>query len=315
MKLDELYLNYTFPTFDFQIKHGDKVALLGSCFSDEVGKHFQDAGHHVMINPFGTIFHPNSLAQNVLACFDDNYQERILERDDRFYSWDCSTKVVADTFEDLEDLLKEIRQVFAEYLREAKLLIVTFGTAWGYELTQLEGMVANCHKAPADYFQKFLSSPYEMVQDWSICLEKLKEINPELQVVFTVSPVRHVRDGLVENSLSKARLIEVTQQLSVEEKAYYFASYEYLMDVLRDYRFYKSDGIHPSEQSVSIIWERFQETAMNLETRDLNSRVTKYNRYKNHLPISSDPNELERRTEQLERKKMELLVSNPNLSI
>ena len=315
MRLNELYISYTFPKLDFQIQHGDKIALVGSCFSDEIGNQFKDAGHEVLVNPFGTIFHPTSIAQNILACFDEDYQERILERDGRFYSWDCSTKVVADTFEDLDFLLKEIRKYLADYLTSAKLLVVTFGTSWGYELTQLEEMVANCHKAPADYFQKFLSSPYEMVQDWTMCLDKLREINPNLEVVFTVSPVRHVRDGLVENNLSKARLVEVTQQLILEDKAHYFASYEYVIDVLRAYRFYKSDGIHPSEQTISIIWSKFQESCMNIETMDLNSKVSKYNRFKNHQYIGQTAEEIANRTEQLEKKKLELLAINPNLNL
>ncbi len=313
--LDKLFIPYTFPKLDFEVQHGDKILLIGSCFSDEIGNHFSNAGHDCLVNPFGTIFHPTALANNILACFDNVYQENILERDGSFYSWDCSTKVTAKSFEEIESLLFDTRLKVAEFLSEAKVLFVTLGTAWGYELLQTEQLVANCHKAPADYFQKILSSTYEMIQDWTICVEKLKEINPDLKIVFTVSPVRHIKDGLTENMHSKSRLIEVSQQLSVEDNVSYFASYEYMIDVLRDYRFYKPDGVHPSEQAVSLIWENLQRSLMNADTIQLNETVEKFNRLKTHRLQDESIESYNRFSEKLTQKKMELLTRNSKLKI
>lgn len=309
--LNNLYIPFEFDSLDFEITHGDKIALLGSCFSDEIGTHLQNNGHDVLMNPFGTIFHPSPLAQNVLACFDADYQERILERDGSFYSWDCSSKINEATFEELQSRLKTIRNSVKNYLSSAKLLIVTLGTSWGYELKDTNEIVANCHKAPSEYFQKFLSSSYEMLQDWTICIEKLKEINPSLNILFTVSPVRHIRDGVSENNFSKARLIEISHQLSVEENISYFPSYEFVIDVLRDYRFFKKDGVHPTEQTVELVWKGFQQVAMSAATVLINNKAEKITQLKQHKTLSLNTDSKLKHEQMIFAKEEELKKLSP----
>ena len=288
--MDHFFLQYDIPKADLTIQHGDGVCLIGSCFSDEIAKKLQLAGHTLLSNPYGTIFHPSVLAYQVLDCFNDNVEQSIFERAGSFYSWNTSTLISGTTKEELQATLQATKKEFKNFLKEAKLLIVTFGTAWGYELIDEEKIVANCHKMPAQLFTKFLSSPYELVQDWVLALEKLHAFNPELKVIFTVSPVRHTKDGLPENNLSKARLIEAVHQLSFEENCRYFPSYELIIDVLRDYRFYKSDKIHPTQEAIDFVWKQFENTHFSDSTIELNKKVEKINLMKLHKTNNQDAN-------------------------
>ncbi|MCO5260374.1 MAG: GSCFA domain-containing protein [Crocinitomicaceae bacterium] len=288
--MDHFFLQYDIPKADLTIQHGDGVCLIGSCFSDEIAKKLQLAGHTLLSNPYGTIFHPSVLAYQVLDCFNDNVEQSIFERAGSFYSWNTSTLISGTTKEELQATLQATKKEFKNFLKEAKLLIVTFGTAWGYELIEEEKIVANCHKMPAQLFTKFLSSPYELVQDWVLALEKLHAFNPELKVIFTVSPVRHTKDGLPENNLSKARLIEAVHQLSFEENCRYFPSYELIIDVLRDYRFYKSDKIHPTQEAIDFVWKQFENTHFSDSTIELNKKVEKINLMKLHKTNNQDAN-------------------------
>ncbi len=255
-----LVLDFEIPKSTISLNHGDGIVLQGSCFSDEMLIQLKNAGHTVSGNHFGTIFHPSMIAFNLLNLFEEKVEERITQRDDLFFSWDASSNVFGYSKEELATSLAFQRESLLNELESAKILVVTFGTAWGYERADTNELVANCHKFPGAEFQKFLSSPYEMTQDWVIAIEKLVQFNPDLQIVFTVSPVRHVKDGLVENNLSKARLIEVVQQLSLEPNCHYFPSYELLIDVLRDYRFYAKDLVHPSQSAIEFIWNAFEST-------------------------------------------------------
>ena len=295
------------------MQHGDGIVLQGSCFSDEISAHLIATGHSVSRASFGTIFHPTMLAMNLLNCFEENVSERIFQREEIFFSWDCSSTVFASSEEKLLEKLSITRNQLKQDLSDSKLLVVTFGSAWGYELIETSELVANCHKLPQSNFQKFLSSPYEMVQDWMLVLDKLKELNPALHIVFTVSPVRHIKDGLIENNLSKARLIEVVQQLSIEENCHYFPSYELLMDVLRDYRFYASDKIHPSEEAVEFIWEKFQETYFSDETITMNEKVRGLRKSLEHKSLHGATKAQLNHEESVKLKLKELLLKHPEI--
>lgn len=280
-----LILDFEIPKSDISLSHGDGIVLQGSCFSDEMLTQLKSAGHTASGNHFGTIFHPSMLAFNLLNLFEENVEERILQRDDLFFSWEASSSVFGYSQEELLQELSIRRETLLHELKSAKLLVVTFGTAWGYELKESESLVANCHKLPASNFQKYLSSPYEMVQDWVQAIEKLAVLNPALQIVFTVSPVRHIKDGLVENNLSKARLIEVVQQLSLEPNCHYFPSYELLIDVLRDYRFYAKDLVHPNQSAIDFIWNAFQLTYFSEKSQQISLEVSKLRQAENHKSL------------------------------
>lgn len=299
--MNSFFLDFEFPQSSVPFQHGDRVLLMGSCFSDEISERLVQAGHHVISNPFGTVFHPSMLAHAILNALDEHPQERILQRDDLFFSWDAGSKLFGYSQEELVGNLKHARAQLNEYLQTGKYLFVTFGTAWGYELQETNELVANCHKAPSHYFQKVLSSPYELVQDWILALEQIRKINPDLQVVFTVSPVRHVRDGLIENNLSKARLLEAAHQLAMEAGVSYFPSYELITDVLRDYRFFAADKVHPSSEAIDFVWGHFSHTYFNEATVKLNEQVLRFRRSVHHavrFPESKSALELKEKTAQ-----------------
>lgn len=275
--MDQFFLKFTIPRSELSLQHGDGIILTGSCFSNEISNKLKNAGHTVYSNPHGTIFHPSILAFNLMDCLNEQPDERIFERDGQFYTWNASTLLSGKSKEELQDKLLRIKTGLKQRLATAKILIVTFGTAWGYELNETQEIVANCHKMPSQLFTKFLSSPYELVQDWILAMEQIRTINPGIHIVFTVSPVRHVRDGLVENNLSKARLIEAIQQLTLEEHTSYFPSYELVMDVLRDYRFFKEDRVHPNEEAITFVWNKFEEVYCSAKTIELNRQVEKVN--------------------------------------
>lgn len=309
--MNHFFLNFTIPPSPFQFKHGDGILLTGSCFSDEIANKLKISGHTVYSNPHGTIFHPSILAFNLMDCLNDNEDERIFERDGNFYSWNTSTIISGKNELELKEKLLRLKLEYRQKLITSKVLIVTFGTAWGYELVEKQEIVANCHKMPAQLFTKFLSSPYELVQDWILALEQIRAINPEIHIVFTVSPVRHSKDGLIENNLSKARLLEAVHQLCLEENTSYFPSYELIIDVLRDYRFYKEDRVHPNHEAIQFVWEKFEQTYSIESTIELNRSVEKINKLAQHIPLENKENH----EELVALKKKELSIKHPEIGI
>lgn len=276
--MDQFFLKFTIPQSELSFRHGDGIVLTGSCFSDEISSRLKNAGHSVYSNPHGTIFHPSVLAFNLMDCFNDQPDERIFEQNGTFYTWNANTLLSGKSEGELQEKLLRIKTEFRQRLTAANVLIVTFGTAWGYELNQTQEIVANCHRMPSQLFTRFLSSPYELVQDWVLAIEQLRAINPAIHIIFTVSPVRHVKDGLIENNLSKSRLIETVQQLTLEENTSYFPSYELVIDVLRDYRFFKEDRIHPNTEAIDYVWHKFESAYCSDATVELNRLVEKVNK-------------------------------------
>lgn len=307
--MDQFFLKFTLPPSEISFRHGDGIILTGSCFSDEISRKLKNAGHTVYSNPHGTIFHPSVLAFNLLDSLNEHPDERIFERDGNYYTWNASSLISGKTKKALQEKLLHIKSEFRQRLVQSRLLIVTFGTAWGYELKETKELTANCHKMPSQLFTKFLSSPYELVQDWILAIEHIQAVNPELHIVFTVSPVRHTRDGLAENNLSKARLLEAVHQLVLEENTSYFPSYELITDVLRDYRFFKEDRVHPTEEAVDFVWKQFEQTFCTASTIELNHSVEKVNKMAQHQPAGNK----EKQLDLIELKKKELSEKNSEI--
>lgn len=307
--MDQFFLKFSIPASTVSVQHGDQIILTGSCFSDEISKKLRNTGHSVYSNPHGTIFHPSILAFNLMDSLNEQPDTRVFERDGRFYTWNASTLISADSEQELQRKLLAVKAELKQQITTAKLLIVTFGTAWGYELNETNEIVANCHKMPGQLFTKFLSSPYELVQDWILAIEQLRSINPDLHIAFTVSPVRHSKDGLIENNLSKARLLEAVHQLVLEENTSYFPSYELVIDVLRDYRFFKEDRVHPNEEAIDFVWKQFEATYFQPATIELNRSVEKVNKLAQHRPVQQE----EAHQDSITSKKSELSEKNPKI--
>lgn len=272
--MSQFHLSFSVPTQDHKIKHTEPILFLGSCFSDEMAAKARFNGFQIDANPFGTVFHPLALGRFLLDCFTGmKSEELIFQREDLFFTLDASTTVYANSENELTDKLTELRTNWLEQLKTASHLFVTFGTAWGYQHIESQVLVANCHKLPSQQFVKGLTSSNEITHVWKLILQKLNVLNPNLTVCFTVSPVRHVKDGLVENNQSKAVLIESVRILQENSKAIYFPSYEIVMDELRDYRFFKQDRVHPNDEAIDYVWNRFVESFCSNETQDLCKKV------------------------------------------
>lgn len=255
----------------FSISHGDKVISLGSCFSEHVGGKLTWYGFDVLNNPFGTIFHPMAIAKLMrFALTEAKPDWRVFQREDLFLSLDTHSTCYGQSEGELIAVLEQKRFELGAYLREAKVCIMTFGTAWGYY--QEKKIVANCHKLPSNQFDKQLTDLSEMEAEWNEILRLAKSFNPHLEFVFTVSPVRHIKDGIIENQRAKARLIELVHAI---RGGHYFPSYEILMDDLRDYRFYAEDLIHPSLQAVDYIFDKFTRYAVHTDAQQLFPQVSK----------------------------------------
>jgi hypothetical protein len=309
----KLKMDFNIPVFDFKIKHADAIYLMGSCFSDEIGNHFKANGFKSISNPFGTIFHPIPLANNILDSLNNKVEEDLYQRKDLFFSWDAAENIFDFSSEGIANKMQLLRKQVSADLKSANILYITFGTAFQYLFLEKQKVVANCHKAPGNQFSKSLTPLYQMVEVWEEVLDTLKKVNPELQIVFTVSPVRHSKDGLIENNRSKARLFELISTLEANSNCHYFPSYEIIIDELRDYRFYKLDGVHPNDQAVEYVWNCLSENTMDEATRKTCEQVLNLRRAVNHRTLHENSNESVAFKEKNEEKLKLFLKENPNV--
>jgi hypothetical protein len=282
------YLSFSIPELQPELSHSKGLAFLGSCFSDEIAAKASYAGFHAVSNPVGTVFHPLALARFLSNCLMEKPIERLDSIDDRFISWDASSKFCSGSRWGLLTKLTETRKAFNEALGSSSHLFITFGTAWGYALNEDGIIVSNCHKAPAHCFTKSLTVSGEIVSVWLPLINELKRSFPELTLVFTVSPVRHIRDGMVQNNQSKAVLLDAVRQICEQTESVYFPSYEIVIDELRDYRFFKQDRLHPSEEAIDYVWSRLVESACTHETKALMGEIVRYRKLKSHIPMGDD---------------------------
>jgi hypothetical protein len=262
--------NQHFPKpIDLQtINHKQELILLGSCFSTHLHQRLRRAGFKAISNSFGVVFHPIALARFIDERLHSD-EERILCAEDVWLSWDAGSEVYAMSEPELKSRLSSIRTEFKQSIERSEYLIITLGSAHGYRLKASNELVANCHKQPGAIFEKELTETAEMLAVWCKTLMQLKQLYPKLKIIFTVSPVRYSRDGWVENNRSKARLFELVHQLQQEFHVGYFPSYELINDVLRDYRYFEADGVHPNQLAVDEVWKLFRHWYFNAETTAL----------------------------------------------
>lgn len=306
-------LNFPIPKSSIELIHGDKIALLGSCFSDSMAKHFTEAGFQVQSNPFGTLFHPTALASCLQSVLNDSQKVDVVQCGDLFFSWDSAESIVGFSETELIETVLEKRQSFKEYLKSAKLIVITFGTAWGYHHQDTDKIVGNNHKMPASLFSKRLMEVEQEINKWDYIVKRLKGLNPDLNVLFTVSPVRHAKDGLIHNNRSKSRLIELVHATLESANAEYFPSYEIVMDELRDYRFFKEDRVHPTDEAVNYVWNRFQETYLSEATKELCQKVRNLHRSFDHRTLHPASEEAKRHLELTQERLNELQVVFPEI--
>ena len=279
----------------WKIGYEDKILMLGSCFSDEIGEQMKQRNLSVTCNPFGTLYNPLSIAQAINSQFSI-LNSQLIEYDGLWHSMAHHGSFSRATKEEAEEAVRASVKTMQQALKEATVIIVTFGTAWVYEMNG--EVVGNCHKLPAQTFTRRRLTKEEIVSAW----QPIIAAYPDKHWLFTVSPIRHVKDGLHENQLSKATLLMAIDQmvnqsvsppdgLSAERSVFcqakpvYFPAFEILLDELRDYRFYADDLVHPSSLAVNYIWERFEDTFCTPQTRNQMQIEHKRWKFEHHRPL------------------------------
>ena len=280
------------------LHHSDSVVLLGSCFSDNIGAKLQGALFNALVNPMGTLYNPMSIASGVDRLIDCEpiAGQTLFMQSGVWNSFEFHSRYsLPDKQATLERKNNRIQQGH-EALKSAHLLTVSLGTALVYRLKTTGEVVANCHKVPQHEFERKMASVSEMAQTLDAMLTRLHEFNPELRIILTVSPIRHIADGLDTNSLSKSSLRVAIHEAITSHHEYcdYFPAYEILMDDLRDYRFYASDMVHPNDVAVEYIWQVFQATYLDDRSALAVARCERIHKRLQHRPMSANRETVER---------------------
>ena len=253
----------------FTVALKDPILTIGSCFSDMIGKKLSENKLTISSNPFGTIYNPISIHKVLRYSVYNELpaQHTFILHNDVYSNYDFHSSFSSLQAGHVERKVKEAIGFNHFFLKDCKFLVITYGTAWTYERNDTKEIVANCHKVPAKNFSKHLLQPADITDSFNSLYKELKEFNPNIKIILTVSPVRHIKETLELNSVSKAILRLACHTISENnEDVEYFPAYELLMDDLRDYRFYASDMIHPSQDAEGYIWEKFKEKYFNTET-------------------------------------------------
>ena len=306
------------PRLSGLIAHDTGIMLLGSCFSDNIGARLAGSLFDVSVNPLGTLYNPLSIR----LALDRIISGRPLEAgelvtDGRMYhSFLCHSSLSSSS---AEKALMSINSRLAEargFLGRASVTVITFGTAWVYHLASTGEVVANCHKFPASMFDRRCLTADEASEAMFAITESLLKVNPEMKVIFTVSPIRHLADGFHGNTLSKATLHMAVSRVTARypHSAFYFPAYEALMDDLRDYRFYAPDLCHPSEQAADYIFDLFARSAFTPEAIKAAERCRAYSRRMAHRPLTDDTEAIEVFSRATANLRLTLLNDYPYLS-
>ncbi len=263
-------LTFDIPPLPTRISLQDQLLLMGSCFSENVGRRLVDHKFDSVINPFGTIYNPLSIFRLLDGSIEGEVDDgAIFEQDGVCYSWDTHSALSHPDRTELSRMVAAAQASVRRQLERKSWIIVTPGTAWVYE-RKVEGrLVANCHRVPQREFNKRLLSKEEILEAFGATHRRVSAINSETNWLFTVSPVRHIRDGLVENNRSKGILLDAIHSLVEHyDNCFYFPSYEIVIDELRDYRFYDRDLVHPNELAIDYVWDQFCNACLDEATAD-----------------------------------------------
>ncbi len=282
----DLMLNIDLKKPAKPITYQDKIMLIGSCFTEHIGNALGDLKFSVCQNPNGILFGPDSVCKSLLSYIQNKkYKEAdLFQLNEIWNSWQHHSRFSnIDATEAVQHINHSQLQAH-NFLKNADWLVITLGSSFSYCLTEQADMagsalgegVANCHRAPAKWFDKYLLEIDETIAMLEDCCNQLLAFNPALKIIFTVSPVRHIRDGVVENNRSKARLIEAVHYLVNKfPSANYFPAYELVIDVLRDYRFYDIDLVHPNYMATEFVMDKFTGAYIDEQSQQLMQEVKK----------------------------------------
>ena len=298
-----------------QIDYSSNVLLFGSCFSENIGQKLDYFKFQNFQNPFGILFHPKAIETLIENAINQKqYSEKdVFFHNEQWHSFDAHSKLSNTSKDHLISQLNAQINLTALKLKTASHVIITLGTAWVYRNIKVDAVVANCHKVPQKQFNKELLSIDNVSDSLKNILSLIRSINDEASIIFTLSPVRHLKDGFVENSQSKAHLLAAIHQV-VKQHSFYFPSYEIMMDELRDYRFYGEDMIHPNQTAINYIWERFKSVWISDSAFKIMDAVDSIQKGLQHKPFNANSQQHQNFIQSLEVKKASLKKDFPHIN-
>ncbi|MFV9552405.1 GSCFA domain-containing protein [Algibacter sp. PT7-4] len=289
------------------IDYNSEILFLGSCFSENIGGKFNYFKFKNTINPFGILFHPVAIENLILkAIEEDCFSEKdVFNHNEKWHCFKVHSKLSNTSKKELVSHLNKQKDVLALKLKTASHIIITLGTSWVYRNTQTQDIVANCHKVPQKQFKKELLTVQAITKSLKSILSLISGVNKNASVIFTVSPIRHTKDGFIENTQSKSHLITAIHQV-LNKQSFYFPSFEIMMDELRDYRFYKQDMIHPNTTAINYIWNAFKLVWLSNHAFKMMETIETIQKGLQHKPFNAKSQAHQRFLKNLEVKKATL---------
>ena len=294
----DFHLEFTPKPFTTKINHQQKMLLIGSCFTENMGAKLKQHKFSVLENPNGILFNPISITKSIeLYIANKKYTtEELFYQNECWNSWQHHSRFSHPGKEQCLQAINQSQQQAHGFLKDADWVVITLGSAFAYTLrgsadaisAGIAGdVVANCHKVPTDKFDKKLLGVDEVTTALQQMLDKLLAFNAKIKVIFTISPVRHLRDGFIENNRSKAALIQAVSLLADgQQNIFYFPAYELVIDDLRDYRFYAEDMVHPNYAATNYVWEKFVTACIDEPSQKLMKQINIINAAKSHKPYN-----------------------------
>jgi hypothetical protein len=267
------------------ITHQHSILLVGSCFTEHIGNNLNDLKFNVLQNPNGILFEPMSVCRSLISYVQNKEYAAsdLFQYNELWQSWNHHSQFSRPEQDQALEHINESQLQAHQFLKNADWLIVTLGSSFVYKLVDNGQFVANCHKAPGQWFDKYLVPIDEQIAELDNTIHQLFHFNPKLKIIFTISPVRHLRDGVVDNNRSKARLLETVHHLVNKfDRLFYFPAYELVIDVLRDYRFYDIDLAHPNYAATQFVMEKFSDYAFTESTKQLIKEIRQLVTARNH---------------------------------
>lgn len=303
-----------------KIDHASKIFLTGSCFVENIGAKLDYYKFQNIQNPFGILFHPAAIENFITKAVNEKQYtaEDIFFHNERWHCFDAHSVLSQPDEMTLLKNLNEGLQKTREYLRESTHIIITLGTSWVYRNLKSDETVANCHKLPQKNFSKEITDVEQIYDHLKSTISTIKGLNDNASIIFTISPVRHIKDGVVQNQRSKAHLIaalhKVMDKQDENELVSYFPAYELMMDDLRDYRFYSEDMLHPNDTAIEYIWQKFVDSRISPESIPLLKEIDSIQRNLKHRPFNSESEAHKNFQKSLEKKIKDLQKIYPYLN-
>ena len=302
---------------DEQIDYQSSLVLLGSCFVENMGRKLKYYQFQTLQNPFGILFHPIAIENVIIRAIEEKaYAEAdVFYYNERWHCFDAHSDLSDPSKENLLSNLNSALLYTRNQLSKATHTLITLGTSWVYKDVKTQKRVANCHKLPQKQFTKELLTESEIKESLSSIISNIRKVNESATVIFTISPVRHLKDGFVENQRSKANLIsavgKIVESASSNKNLYYFPAYEIMLDELRDYRFYAEDMVHPNNLAVDYIWEKFKSVWISEMADLVMKEVQEIQKGLDHRPFNKESEQHQIFLKTLEEKISHLIKEHP----